>query len=116
MPTTAPGTTPPGRSSRLERGRPDRDWFDYDNDGYLDLFVANFAGQDRLYENSGPPGYTPPTSPRTELPSENKTSLGLDTVDVDHDGDYEVMVTNDNHRPTRSGSTSRRSPTSTPRA
>ena len=76
----------------------DGDWFDYDNDGDLDVYVANFSGQDRLYQNGGPPSYTLSNVTAAELPIETKTGLGVDTVDIDHDGDYDVMVTNDAHQ------------------
>ena len=33
------------------------DCFDYDADGDLDVYVANFSGQDKLYANGGAPGY-----------------------------------------------------------
>ena len=89
-----PSTTLSGSTSDDNDG----DWFDYDNDGYLDVFVANFSGQDRLYQNGGPPSYTLSNVTAAELPSETKTGLGGDTVDVDNDGDYEVMVTNNNYQ------------------
>jgi hypothetical protein len=73
------------------------DWFDYNNDGNLDLFVCNFSGQDKLYENTGPGGgYGMSNVTATEMATSNQTGLGADSVDIDNDGDYEVMVCNDN--------------------
>ena len=84
-------TTLTGSSSDDNEG----DFLDYDNDGDLDLYIGNFFGQDRLYENSGAPGYTYANVTATELPSLNKTALGLETADVDGDGDTDVLVGND---------------------
>jgi hypothetical protein len=70
------------------------DFFDYDNDGDLDLYVANFSGQDKLYRNnengSGTFSYT-----LVSLPSFGITSLDADCCDVDNDGDYDVLVAAD---------------------
>jgi hypothetical protein len=73
------------------------EWFDYNNDGNLDLFVANFGGNDRLYENNGSPGFGLTNVTGVEFtPTNNTTALGVDSCDVDNDGDYDVMVANDN--------------------
>lgn len=70
------------------------DFFDYDNDGDLDLFIANFSGQDRVYRNDGVGNYTY-MSTGTIIPSDGTTSLDADAADVDNDGDEDVFVAND---------------------
>jgi hypothetical protein len=73
------------------------DFFDYDNDGDLDLFVANFSGQDRLYRNnfSGVGGFSH-TNVTNLLPSvPSRVALDADCADLDEDGDTDVMVAND---------------------
>jgi hypothetical protein len=73
------------------------DFFDYDSDGDLDLLIANFSGQERLYQNTDGQGtYVLTTG---QLPSENSSSLDADAADVDGDGDYDAFIANDNHAP-----------------
>ncbi|MFT7669892.1 MAG: hypothetical protein ACI8X5_002599 [Planctomycetota bacterium] len=80
----------PGSGSDDNEG----DFIDYDNDGDLDLFVANFSGQDRLYRNnntlSGNFSFT-----QVGFPSSAQTGLDADACDVDGDGDYDLFVAND---------------------
>jgi len=72
------------------------DSIDYDGDGDLDVFIANFSGQDRLYRNSTGTGTLVLTS--GVLPADNSTSLDADMGDIDNDGDYDIMVANDSNQ------------------
>ncbi len=65
-------------------------WWDYDNDGRLDLYVANdFKGPDLLYRNNGPnrsgqitfSDVIPLSMPHTPW-----FSMGSDFADINHDG------------------------------
>ena len=87
-PTTMPGSSADDNES---------DFFDYDCDGDLDVYVANFSGTDRIYTNNGVGGYTLASG---LIPSEgsNVTSLDADLCDFDADGDYDVIVSNDNNQ------------------
>ena len=88
-----PFTVIPSSSSDDEEA----DFFDYDADGDLDVYVANFSGEDKLYSNGGAPGYVL-TMTTGVLPTGvvNKIARGVDSVDVELDGDLDVMVAHDN--------------------
>lgn len=68
-------------------------WWDLDNDGDLDLYVTDFRTNNRYYENNGDETFT-----------EKAQELGLDDpfwswaampIDYDHDGDWDIYVSND---------------------
>jgi hypothetical protein len=71
------------------------DFLDYDIDGDLDVFLANFAGQERLYRNDLVGGIPTLVNVNSLLPVDNTTSLDADCCDVDEDGDTDVFVAND---------------------
>jgi hypothetical protein len=76
------------------------DLFDYDSDGDLDVYVANFSGEDRVYRNDTLPGagLVLVDVSATQLPGGLQfTTLDADACDVDGDGDYDVFVANDNN-------------------
>src|SRR5436309_996176 len=86
------------------------EWFDYDNDGYLDLFVANgavtiletlrgsrypFHQRNQLFRNEGEGKKLVETSagPAFQL---SEVSRGAAFGDIDNDGDIDIVVSNNN--------------------
>lgn len=60
-------------------------WADYDGDGFLDVFVANSTGPNRLYQNIGGRSFV------------GRANLGMSCVesawaDYDNDGDLDLVV------------------------
>jgi hypothetical protein len=72
------------------------DFFDVDNDGDLDVVIANWSGLDKLYQNDG-------SGLLSLVQSFGVTggavSLDADAADIDGDGDYDLIVAEDNNRP-----------------
>ncbi|MFC1547220.1 FG-GAP-like repeat-containing protein, partial [Candidatus Neomarinimicrobiota bacterium] len=83
--TTGPLSTDEGRS----RGAA---WGDIDNDGDLDLFVANTYENNFLYTNNGDGSYTKVTS--GPVVTDGATSVGGAWGDYDNDGYLDLFVAN----------------------
>nr|WP_299387571.1 CRTAC1 family protein [Allomuricauda sp.] len=73
-------------------------WADYDDDGDLDLFLANFDKKNFLYNNNG----SGDLSPVMEGPVSQQmggASKGHTWGDYDNDGDLDLYVANGTYRP-----------------
>ena len=69
-------------------------WADYNNDGYLDLFVANAGNHDNfLYKNNGDGTFTKITS--GDIVNSGGHSHGSAWADYDNDGWLDLFVAND---------------------
>ncbi len=65
-------------------------WFDYDEDGYPDVYVSNdFFGHDRLYRNRGDGTFVEVT--KEVLPHVPWFSMGTDVADINNDGLLDLM-------------------------
>ena len=67
---------------------------DYDNDGYIDLYVTNY-GHNVLYHNNGNGTFTD-VSAATGIGQIRGKGMGVAFADYDHDGFMDVFVANDN--------------------
>lgn len=68
-------------------------WGDYDNDGYLDLFVANWEGQGNfLYKNNRNGTFAKITS--GPVVNNAESSYNSSSGDYDNDGDVDLFVAN----------------------
>ena len=67
-------------------------WGDYDNDGYLDLFVSSFGGNNLLYRNNRDGTFTRITSGR--IVTDGGDSVGCTWGDYDNDGYIDLFVSN----------------------
>ena len=69
-------------------------WGDYNNDGYLDLFVANSgSANNSLYVNDTDGTFTQITT--GDIVNDQGNSHGSTWIDIDNDGDLDLYVTND---------------------
>ncbi len=90
-------------------------WFDYDNDGWLDLFIANGEVQtiealaragdpyplhqtNQLFRNMGQGMLREVTNEAGAVFQLSEVSRGAAFGDVDNDGDVDILVTNNNGR------------------
>jgi hypothetical protein len=71
------------------------DFIDYDNDGDLDVFVANFSGRDQLHRNDLAGGVVTLTNVTTSsVPNVSSISRDIEVADLDLDGDFDAMTAN----------------------
>jgi photosystem II stability/assembly factor-like uncharacterized protein len=66
-------------------------WIDYDNNGWLDLFVVNSSGNNLLYRNMGNEVFE--QGDFGPLIYDQHASRGCAWADYDHDGDLDAIVT-----------------------
>jgi len=67
-------------------------WGDYDNDGDLDLFVANFSENNFLYQNNGDGSFA--RILEGAIVNDGGNSYGCSWADYDNDGDLDLFVAN----------------------
>jgi len=66
-------------------------WGDYDNDGNLDLFVANDGGTSALWHNDGPPGYGFTRVTTGVVATDVANYFGAVWGDYDRDGQLDLL-------------------------
>ena len=72
-------------------------WADYDNDGWPDLFLANDAGPNFLYHNRHDGTFDEVgmlAGVALGADGQELGSMGVDFADYDHDGKFDLLVTN----------------------
>ncbi len=77
-------------------------WSDYDDDGDIDLFVANDATENFLYQNNGNGTFQNiawETGIAGDSSGELQGCMGLDLADYDNDGDFDLIMTNFQNQP-----------------
>src|SRR5215468_6693724 len=70
-------------------------WGDYDNDGYLDLFVTTYGGNNLLYHNNRDGTFTRITN--GIIVTDGGSSVGCTWGDYDNDGYLDLFVSNANN-------------------
>ncbi len=66
-------------------------WGDFDQDGYLDVFLTDLTGKNRLFKNHAGQSFTlVADSPTAEV----RSAVGVAWGDYDHDGNLDLFVAN----------------------
>lgn len=76
-----------GALNRLGRGRSGV-WFDYNNDGWLDLYALNYLSNNVLYRNNGDSTFTDVTAESGLELSGSRAA----PADYDQDGDVDILM------------------------
>jgi hypothetical protein len=66
-------------------------WFDFDADGWIDLYVANDVSANGVYRNRGDGGFEDIGA--SSLAADYRGAMGLAVGDYEHDGDPDLFVT-----------------------
>jgi hypothetical protein len=77
-------------------------WFDYDDDGWPDLYVTNDAGANYLYHNKHNGTFDDVgliSGVALSDDGQELGSMGVDVADYDHDGRLDIFVTNFTDQP-----------------
>jgi hypothetical protein len=77
-------------------------WGDLDNDGWPDLYVANDAGPNYLYHNNHDGTFEDVgllSGAALSADGREQGSMGVDFGDIDHDGLFDIFVTNFTEEP-----------------
>jgi hypothetical protein len=72
-------------------------WGDYDNDGDLDVYVANDTSPNFLFRNNGDKTFTEvgaQAGAAFDVNGRPQAGMGVDMADYDNDGDLDLFVTN----------------------
>ena len=71
-------------------------WTDIDNNGWIDLYIANDREANFLYQNNGDGTFTELAELNGIARNEHgdaESSMGIDTADYDNDGDLDIVLT-----------------------
>ena len=71
-------------------------FFDADNDGFLDIYVANLYTDNELWMNNGDNTFTDETHLRGV--NDNQIAMGSTAFDYDNDGDQDLYLTHDGNQ------------------
>ena len=67
-------------------------WFDFDNDGWSDLYVANDLSDNGVFRHRGDGPFEDIGA--SSLGADSRGAMGLAVGDYDHDGDFDLFITN----------------------